>query len=169
MLNARNLMYWVRNKNTPFTEGVLVKEDGTLVSFTFDHSLYGVLRTHGDAVGAVSYNARHGAWSVEATCPHTKTGLYYTAESAEEGASWLLAALADNAEDAAALAADPALRAAHLIKRMDWYSHMSDDHGVWSAGERAMKELLSALKEMDEESARLLWSAHAPEGFASPV
>jgi len=159
MLNQRTLTYWLNTKFSPFTEGALVKADGTLVPFKFDHSLYATLRNHVDAVGAVSYNARHGAWSVETTCPHTSATLRYSAESAEDGAGWLIAALAHNAEEAAAMAANPALRAAYLIGRMDWYSHMSDDHGVWRRGEREMKDLLAV---------RALWAEHAPDGFKLP-
>lgn len=40
----------------------------------------------------------------------------------------------------------------HLLSNHDWYYAMSDDHGVWSAGERVRKEIDKLKEELSKEN-----------------
>jgi|SaaInlV_100m_DNA_2_1039680.scaffolds.fasta_scaffold47382_3 hypothetical protein len=168
MLNKSNVYHWFNTKIKPYDRGYLVLEDGTLIPFTYDFTGTVIVRDT-DAVGVVHHSTIRDSWNAETTCPHTCATHRVEVDTAAEGASFITFVLAEADREVAALAADPVLRAEHLITRMDWYSAMSDDHGVWAAGERRMRELRHVLKEITPEKARLLWEAHAPDGFICPV
>lgn len=53
------------------------------------------------------------------------------------------------------------------LNRHDWYYAMSDDHGVWLAGERAVKEL-NALADVGGEEWQALRVAFAQHYFSGP-
>jgi len=53
-----------------------------------------------------------------------------------------------------ALVETPMDRFRRLLAGMDWYSHYSDDHSVWSAGEARMSEVRSLVKRLGPEAER---------------
>lgn len=53
-----------------------------------------------------------------------------------------------------ALVETPMDRFRRLLAGMDWYSHYSDDHSVWSAGEARMGEVRSLVKRLGPEAER---------------
>ena len=53
-----------------------------------------------------------------------------------------------------ALVETPMDRFRRLLAGMDWYSHYSDDHSVWSAGEARMGEVRSLMKRLGPEAER---------------
>lgn len=53
-----------------------------------------------------------------------------------------------------ALVETPLDRFRRLLAGMDWYSHYSDDHSVWSAGEARMGEVRSLMKRLGPEAER---------------
>lgn len=50
-----------------------------------------------------------------------------------------------------------------LLAGHDWYYAYSDDHSVWSAGERARATLRELRKELDPDAK--IWDEIAPDDF----
>ena len=53
------------------------------------------------------------------------------------------------------------------LRHMDWYYQMSDDHRVWSVGQRAMEDLgmmNDKLMKVDAERTESLWNQYSPAG-----
>lgn len=67
------------------------------------------------------------------------------------------------------IAADPALQLERELENNDWYSHMSDDHAHWSAGERSSRKIKALVAKVPADTVRTLWAKYAPEGFTCPV
>jgi hypothetical protein len=49
----------------------------------------------------------------------------------------------------------------NLLKNHDWYYHFSDDHGVWSRGEREVARINAILKESTDEMKQVYNLYHA--------
>ena len=101
--------------------------------------------------------------------PVTHCFLYSTGLTAEDAAAGILVLLAESGVETAREAAEPAYRARRLLERMDWYSHMSDDHSAWAAGERDMRALRAALDELSPRDARAIWASYAPADTTCPI
>jgi len=101
--------------------------------------------------------------------PVTRHLVYSTGATAADAAAAVLSLLADADAESARRAAEPAYRARRLLEGMDWYSHMSDDHRCWAAGEREMRELRAALDELSPRDARAIWLTYAPADTTCPV
>lgn len=60
------------------------------------------------------------------------------------------------------LAAHPEVRLEEVLRRRDWYSHMSDDGAVWAAGEREDAQLRDLCAQVPADTVRALWARYAP-------
>lgn len=90
-------------------------------------------------------------------------------ESKKNAIARLLLTKQQAEEKERAVLADPAVHLERVLKHRDWYSHMSDDHGVWSAGQagdRLMKELI---QKCELDKVRELWKKYAPKDMNCPV
>lgn len=47
------------------------------------------------------------------------------------------------------------------LKYHDWFFQYSDDHSVWTRGNRARQQLLREQKELDPDWS--IWNQHAPD------
>lgn len=52
-----------------------------------------------------------------------------------------------------------------LMSKHDWYHDMSDDHGVWLRGMFPKREILRAMKRVDQKVAQRLFKKYAPPEF----
>lgn len=60
------------------------------------------------------------------------------------------------------LDAHPEVRLVEILRRRDWYSHMSDDGTVWAAGEREDARLRDLCAQVPADVTRALWARYAP-------
>jgi len=158
-----NAYYWFNNKNGP-EEGALIREDGSVVLVNF--------RDHGDtfkvrdtaSVGLALRNKKSGLWSAEMRHPvHGGTLWTLDHESPEAAAADLLAKARKEVEAEEAVRANPVAHLERELKRHDWYSAFSDDHGVWAAGERHLSEIRALMEKVPAEVAEELFAKYAPE------
>lgn len=165
-----NAYYWFNNKRGP-KKGALVCADGSLVHLDYtNHADTFKVRDTKNVVGLVNLIPRDGTWSGEARSK-VRGGTVWVSnlDTAEDAAGALLSILEEEADDESRILADPVAHLERELARCDWYSHMSDDHGVWAAGERHMKLILDLTAKVPVETARGLWAKHAPEGVGCPV
>lgn len=64
---------------------------------------------------------------------------------------------------------DPHLLLEEELNGKDWYSHYSDDHRYWAAGEASDRRIKELIPKCDPDKVRELWAKYAPEGFNAPV
>ena len=177
MFVARNILHWLNRPSfdaRPSSGPVcaaLVRPDGTLthLDLTDSWGTRAILDTDHGAIAEVTLIPATGEWGGTAMDPATRHFLYSTGATASDAAAAVLALLADADAESARRAAEPAYRARRLLEHMDWYSHMSDDHSVWAAGERDMRELRAALDELSPRDARAIWVSYGPADTPYPV
>ncbi len=177
MLYERSLRHWLNHTsfnagpyNGP-TRAALVRPDGTLtpLDLTDSWGTRAILNTEHGAIAEVTQIPATGEWGGTAMNPANRNLLYSTGSTAQEAAYAVLVLLYTSEADAARMAREPAYRAQRLLERMDWYSHMSDDHSVWAAGERDSRDLRAALDELPVTEAREVWATYAPTDTTCPV
>lgn len=116
-----------------------------------------------DLVGLVSKAPATG-WGGRLALPGGGNGYVPAQESKEAAVAALRAKRAEVLADAEREATDPIYALEKLLKHYDWYSHYSDDHRVWSAGERDSRRLQELLKIVPEDVGKALVEKYHPKG-----
>jgi hypothetical protein len=166
-----NAYYWFNKKHGP-RKGALVCKDGSVVHLDYrNHADTFKVRDTKDVVGLVNLVPAEGTWSGSARSRVNRGTTLYVRdlESAEYAAAALLDALGAEEEAERKVVLDPAAHLERELARCDWYSHFSDDHGVWAAGERHMAEIRALTEKVPVETARALWAKYAPADATCPV
>lgn len=55
------------------------------------------------------------------------------------------------------------------LKKHDWFYHYSDDHRVWSNGEKHWKIIRKLIEQIPTEKVLQLWEKYAPKDWGCPV
>jgi hypothetical protein len=172
-----NGYYWFSNATRPRyagpKQGALVLADGSTVPLDFtNYSDTFTVRNTKNVVGLALLTPANGEWSVE-----VKAQSGSVVHRSFRGSDFDLAAavsLAFGAQQTAqqeedGVRANPELHLERELARHDWWSHMSDDHSVWSGGEAHGRGLQALAAQVAPETARFLWAKYAPAGFSCPV
>ena len=176
-----NTYYWFSNATRPGyrgpTRGALVLADGSTVPLDFtNYADTAKLRVQrGGAwqtVGLALLTPANGEWSVEVKATTgTLAGRSFRGSAPDLAAAVSLAFGAQRTEqqEEDGVRANPEIHLERELAHHDWWSHMSDDHSVWSSGEAHGRLLCALAKQVPPETARFLWAKYAPAGFNCPV
>jgi len=171
-----NAYYWFDSARRGYkgpTRGALVLADGSTVAldFTYGADTFTVRNTRG-VVGLALLTPANGEWSVEIKATTgTLAGRSFRGSAPDLAAAVSLAFGAQRIEQQQedGVRANPELHLERELAHHDWWSHMSDDHSVWSSGEAHGRLLGTLAKQVSPEVARFLWAKYAPAGFNCPV
>lgn len=166
----QQMRYWFNPKPTGGPrKGFVVMLDGKLVPV--DYSSYDAYRVASQVDQDKAAGVIHGAAKkagVSGVWMNDVTGyLRYENAGKEENpkslAKRMLEAKAKEEREELELRADPVRYLESILKDRDWYSHFSDDHGVWAAG-MAEDRLIGELKEkMAPEVFKALMDKYMPK------
>lgn len=120
-----------------------------------------------DFVGLIHQGPRTDGWS--GMIPSGRGTLYVPAVKDKQGAVNALRERYNSVlVEKDRYDSDPAYALEKELKGHDWFYHYSDDHSVFSAGERHWDLIRDLLRKVDSAIAKKLWSQYAPEGFRLP-
>lgn len=172
-----NAYYWFRNATRPnykgATQGALVLSDGSTVPLDFTvYSDTVKVRDTRNVVGLALLTPANGEWSVEVKA-QAGTLVHRSFRGSAPDLAFAVS-LAFGEQRAAqqeedGVRANPELHLERELAQHDWWSHMSDDHSVWSGGEAHGRLLGTLAAQVAPETARFLWAKYAPQGFTCPV
>ncbi len=172
-----NAHYWFSNATRPRyagpKQGVLVLADGSTVPLDFtNYSDMRKVRDTKNVVGLALLTPANGEWSVEVkaqTGSVVHRSFRGSAPDLAAAVSLAFGAQQTAQQEEDGVRANPELHLERELARHDWWSHMSDDHSVWSGGEAHGRLLGTLAAQVAPETARFLWGKYAPAGFSCPV
>jgi hypothetical protein len=172
-----NAYHWFSNATRPRyagpKQGALVLADGSTVPLDFtNYSDTFTVRNTKNVVGLALLTPANGEWSVEVkaqTGSVVHRSFRGSAPDLAAAVSLAFGAQQTAQEEEDGVRANPELHLERELARHDWWSHMSDDHSVWSGGEAHGRLLGTLAAQVAPETARFLWSKYAPAGFSCPV
>jgi hypothetical protein len=161
-MNAQSILYWAGKSGHEIH--VVTASTATKVDLTSWSTARGSLDSVGveNILGHV-HAGSDGEWSATATFGlQNRWGVHMDS---------LEAAVAKVREDHATMAAveerktsDPVYALEEILKNRDWYSHMSDDHGVWAAGMAEDREIKELEEKVGPEVSAALVAKYIPQG-----
>ena len=172
-----NAYYWFASHTTRPDyrgpkQGALVLGDGSTVPLDF--TCYADMAKVGanPSVGLALLLPVRGEWSVEIkaqTGSIVHRSFRGSAPDLAAAVSLAFGAQQTAQQEEDGVRANPEPHLERELARHDWWSHMSDDHSVWSGGEAHGRLLGTLAAQVSPEAARFLWAKYAPAGFNCPV
>lgn len=160
----RNVWHWFNSKGGP-KEAALVLTDGSLVPYRYDDwaGRQVVTTNLANAIAFCVLVPATGEWSAEGNHPVHGGTLCAKGATAEEAAAAWVTKRDEVVAEEARITADPVAHLERELARVDWYSHMSDDFRVWSAGEAHWKLIESLRAKVGEEKFNELVAKYQPK------
>jgi len=180
-MSLRNLRYWMnRASGSTYagpTKAAVLLNDGTVIKdipLTPWRAGYDALNAiDAEKVAATFTEAQKGGWCGEARVQGATGGFHniYTRDGStiDAAVADMTAKLHTHNTRIHALDTDPTTKLDVMLAATDWYAHISDDHAVWSGGERHSRATRDLMAQVPVETARALFAKHAPSNFACPV
>jgi hypothetical protein len=165
----REVCYWQRSKNGPRSLAAVL-DDGSFVVVDLDAHGWQAKAAEIDenkTIGKLTQSPKTKLWSGEFKCPYG-TGFVREYGTPRCAATALLEIYNQIVADEEAIRNDPVAHLERELRRCDWYSHYSDDHRFFAAGESHMKLIRELLQKVPQKIAKVLWKENAPSEFPFP-
>ncbi len=181
-MSLRSLRHWMNEATNKRyagpTEAAVLLKDGTLITAIdltdWQESYERLNAIDAEQVAATLCKAPNGGWGGTAAVPCATGGVQhlYTSKQGDDLDTCILQMtlkLVGHQTYLHDLARDPEGMLDLLLRTHDWYAAYSDAPGVLAASDRHFNRARDLMMALPAETARAIFTKHAPEDFACPV
>lgn len=154
------------------TSGALIFPDGILEFSFLDDTWHDAQKRLGQQIGEIWKVPHDGTFNADGSLrignrDHTLRSAHH--KTIAEAEAKFRADYQELLEYQHKIETDPVFNLEEQLGCHDWYYQMSDDHSVWSGGQRHWDQINKLIHQVPVEKVHELWAKYAPDDCKCPV